>query len=259
MRSKSRILILCFMAIGGCLIQTGRAEEKNESSQIALLKEADLHRGGGIEGLAWELSVREFKAGQEKSRIDFSVDGATRENRVMAKITYLTPKKYEGQKMLVRDHNLWFAKPGFRRAVPISGRQRLTGAAANADVASANYANDYDIDSVSTDSINGIPCTLLVLKAKNSLVAYPKIKYWVDDTKRIGIKAEFFGVSGKLIKRAAFEYGGKLLYKKREIAFVSRIRIKEELNEDNETTLELSHIVAQDQPLAKFEPASLIE
>ena len=46
--------------------------------------------------------------------------------------------------MLFNDRTIWFIKPGLRKPVSISARQRLVGDAANGDIATTNYARDYD-------------------------------------------------------------------------------------------------------------------
>ena len=104
------------------------------------------------------------------------------------------------------DRNMWFAKPGLSKAVPISPRQKLLGGAANGDIASTNYAGDYKIVQTSEDTFNNEPCYLLDLSAVDKKATYDRIKYWISKERLVGVKAEFYTVSGKLFKTATFEY-----------------------------------------------------
>ena len=60
--------------------------------------------------------------------------------------------------MLFNDRIIWFVKPGLRRPVSISARQRLSGDAANGDIASTNYARDYEGTLAGEEAVNGEPC-----------------------------------------------------------------------------------------------------
>jgi hypothetical protein len=52
---------------------------------------------------------------------------------------YLEPLRSKGSRILQVGRNMWFTKPGLRKPVAISPRQRLTGQAAIGDIAATNY------------------------------------------------------------------------------------------------------------------------
>ena len=55
-----------------------------------------------------------------------------------------SPPRQKGELVLFNDRTLWFFKPGLRKPVNISPRQKLIGQAANGDIASTQYARDYE-------------------------------------------------------------------------------------------------------------------
>ena len=125
---------------------------------------------------------------------------------------FLSPNKIRGQRLLKRGKNMWFSSPNASKAVPISQRQRLSGGASNGDVASTNYARDYEIVSVTDESIDGKATRRFELRSKDSSVTYDQVRYWIDTKAKVGVKAEFLSKTGKLLKTAAFQYGNKIQY-----------------------------------------------
>jgi hypothetical protein len=255
---KLMALFSVFILMG--LTTSSQAKSKSETDSLKqLLIDSDYSRGGGILGITWDLKVINVEQGKEKNPIALKVEGATQDDAILGLITFLGPDKYRGQKLLIRDYNLWFGKPGLRRPVPISGRQRLSGSASNADVAASNYAHDYHVKSLGMDSLDGVLCHQLELKAREKLVTYSKIKYWVDTENHLGRKAEFFGVSGKLIKSAIFEYENQVEKKGKPIPFVSRIVISDAIRRSDETRLEISKVRLEAHSMAKFQQRSIVE
>jgi hypothetical protein len=137
----------------------------------------------------------------------------------------LAPTRHKGEIMLFNDRTIWFVKPGLRRPVSISARQRLHGDAANGDIASTNYARDYEGTVVGDDTIGGQPVWRLDLKARARNVTYDRIRYWISKKGHLGVKAEFLTVGGDLFKSATFEYGNRARTPAGEFEFVSRMII----------------------------------
>jgi len=145
---------------------------------------------------------------------------------------------------------MWFSKKGVEKRIPISGRQRLTGSAANADVANANYFIDYNIKSTKETVLDNKKCYLFVLESKNNLVSYSTVKYWISLDDNLGLKAEFFGKSDKLIKIATFEYNNFI---KANVKFISKIKIIDNINNGDYTLLEISNPKLTSFNMSKFD------
>lgn len=224
-----------------------------EKDLYPVLKEADFHRGGQIKGISWDLHVQNYERGELKNELTLFVEASSLAERQFALIAFLEPKKFKGQKLLLRDNNMWFSKIDLRQPVAISSRQRLSGSAANADVASANYYNDYTIISSKEEQLDGQACWLLILEAKNPLVPYLRIDYWVTKQDHLGIQALFYGKSSKLIKSARFEYTNVVAYQAKKENFISRITIRDNVNTDDQTILNISNIHFENFSSAKFQ------
>ena len=150
------------------LVSTAYKEINEEPDFEEILKQSDFYRGGRVSGISWDLEVQNIEEGDLRNEISLKVEATTNSESQYALISFLKPKKYDGQKLLLRGNNMWFVKRGMRRPVPISGRQRLSGSAANADAAAANYFLDYDIKNTSSEAIDGKECWKLELVAKSS-------------------------------------------------------------------------------------------
>jgi outer membrane lipoprotein-sorting protein len=121
---------------------------------------------------------------------------------------FLSPKEVEGQKFLKQGQIYWQFFPGTSNIVRISAAQRMAGQVSAADIASSNYANDYDpkLLGEETLTISGkvIPCYKLEMNQKNEDVAYWKLIYWVAKETFEPIKVEHYAVSDKLLKTAYY-------------------------------------------------------
>lgn len=232
------------------LISVCTAYSQSNETLYEILKNADLHRGGQIKGITWDLVVKNYKNNSLENELDIFVEASTIENNQFALISFLKPKKFADQKLLIRNNSMWFSKKGVDKKIAISGRQRLTGSAANADVGNSNYYIDYEIKSSSETIIDGKKTILFILESKNSMVSYSSLKYWVTVQDHLGIKVEFYGKSEKLIKTATFEYNNNLNDKSK---FVSSITIRDNININDYTVLTFSNIKLTNFNMLKFD------
>jgi len=252
---KNLVLVVSFLLATTGLIAndppTSKTSEETDFQEV--LRKADFYRGGQVEGISWSVDVIDTERGKVIDELTLFVEAAAEGDRQFSLVNFQAPKKYEGQKFLVRDNNMWFTKPGLRAPVPISGRERLTGQASNTDVASVNYYHDYEIADTKEGKHNGQDCWVLSLKAKNKLVSYAQIEYWVSKSKSQGVKAEYYGTSGKKIKSAEFEYNNKVTYEGSNYDFISKAVIYDGINQGNYTDLKLTNIQFKSFGSSKFQ------
>jgi len=211
-----------------------------------VLERADRARGK-LPGLVWTVRMTSVERGRTRKQ---TLEVKARNEDVLA--TFTAPPRVKGQKLLMVGRNMWFIKPGVSKPVPISPRQKLMGQAANGDIASTNYSGDYDGVIVGEEAVNGEDCYVLDLRARNKKVTYDRIKYWVSKSRLVGVRAEFYTVSGKLFKTAEFEYKNRIRYRGEEIPFVSRMVIRDAIRPQEVTTLEYSKITVKRLPDATF-------
>lgn len=189
---------------------------------VQILRDSDRLRGGLKDGITWTIDVESTEDGVT-TRQSFLVK--SRGDDALAET--LAPPRSKGEKMLFNDRTLWFLKPGLKKPVSISARQKLSGQAANGDIASTNYARDYDATLSGEESIDGALCWRLELKAKAKNVTYDRIRYWVAKDQRRALKAEFLTVSGEVFKAATFEYGNVVTLAGAPVDFIKSMTIKD--------------------------------
>ncbi len=213
-----------------------------------ILKDSDQARGGGLPGIVWEINVvsRDGDRTDEPQRlvvkaVDDSSVAETQE-----------PVRFKGSKILQVERNMWMTRPGLSKPVPISPRQRMSGQASNGDIAATNYAKDYDPQLTGTETLDGESCYILDLTAKHKRTTYDKIRYWVSTKRLVGVKAEFYSVSGKLLKTATFEYHNTIEHEGKRIPFVSKMTIRDALI-DAETTMDFGTVKVKKVAASEFD------
>lgn len=185
-----------------------------------LLQASDAARGASASGLGWDVELINVGKGPDdhyQMRVRTIASAST--------VEILEPVSSKGAKMLQVNNNLWLGKPGLRKAVPISPRQRLSGLIAIGDVAATNYARDYNATLLRREKIDGEECEVLDLVAKGRNTTYDHIVYWISASRHVGLRAEFYSLSGKLMKSATFEYGNAITGKSGRLPFVSNMTV----------------------------------
>lgn len=219
-------------AVAVALAVIPRASADPAPSADALLESSDRSRGGGLPGLAWTIEIVSTDADGDSRQV---LSAIARDND--SRVDYTAPEKTKGQFVIILGRNMWFSRPGLRKPVPISPRQRLIGEAANGDIATTNYRSDYTPKLGLQETIDGELCQILELTAKAKNVTYDRIRYWVSLSRGVGVQAEFYTVSGKLIKRARFDYGNEIAYSGGRVRFLSRTLISDAINPSNRTVM----------------------
>ena len=211
-----------------------------------ILRKADQARGNA-DGVEWRIDIRSVERGRQQQR---TLRVRARGFNSLAE--FLAPPNVKGQKLLMLDRNMWFAKPGLSKPVPISPRQKLLGGAANGDIASTNYAGDYTVVKTSEGTVNGEKCYLFDLKASDNRATYDRIRYWISMERLVGVKAEFYTVSGKMFKTAVFEYKNSITIDGKPREFISRMVITSALIKNDVTTMDYGKVVIEKIPDSVF-------
>ncbi len=237
----SRAVACVVLALLAVLCVPG-AEATPPLDAVAVLREADRARGN-LGGVTWELDIDSQESGRANAmtvRVQSRGYDFLSEN--------LSPARSKGQRLLMVSGNMWFHKPGLSKPVPVARRQRLMGQAANGDIAATNYADEYDATITGEEAVNGEPCTVFDLKAKEKNTTYDRIRYWVSRERGVGVRGEYFTVSGKLIKTAFMEYDLSVVREGRSRPFISRIVIHDALITESVTTLTFRKPVFSELP-----------
>jgi hypothetical protein len=217
-----------------------------------ILRRCDAARGN-LGGVRWRVEVTDLSGGRNEARL---IDVRARGFDMVAET--LAPPRLKGHKLLLVRNSMWFHQPGLSKAVPVSLRQKLTGRAANGDIASTNYAEDYRILAVEDGEHAGEACHVFHLEAVSRSVTYARIRYWVSKERLVGVRADYFSASGeKLIKTAEMSYDHCVATGQGDRPFISEMRIRETLVSDDQTRLVFSPPELGEVPARLFRPESL--
>jgi len=120
-------------------------------------------------------------------------------------VKFVQPLKDKGKLMLRNGNEIWFYDPAASNSIRLSPQQRLLGQSSNGDVMTANFALDYHVRLVGSESIKDAnkkthQAFHLKMSAKNKSVTYAAADYWVDKVNFRPIKAKFYSSSKRLMK-----------------------------------------------------------
>jgi hypothetical protein len=228
-----------------CLADQAFASESIPVKEI--LRQADQARGN-LNGIIWNIKITTNENGSLETR---GLTVKVKKNNTLARFT--SPAAMNDRLVLMKDRNMWFIRSGLKKPVSLSPRQKLLGDAANGDIASTNYVEDYEAALLGEETFKSEACYVLDLKAINKNVTYDRIKYWVSKDRRAGVRAEFYTLSGKLFKTADFKYDNRVKINGQEEApFVSELVIHDAIQQDRTTTMNYSNIRVEDIPDSAF-------
>jgi outer membrane lipoprotein-sorting protein len=168
-------------------------------------------------------------------------------------VEFQFPKSERGKYLLMTRDAMWMFMPETTRPIRISPLQRLAGQASNGDVARTNFTVDYTPKSAVEEELDGHRTYVLELGAKDAGVAYDRVRLWVDRATYQPIRADFYVVSGKLIKRAFYrefsEVNGRRI--------LTRIEIDDLLRPGHRTVMTYANLAQKDNPEKMFNKDSL--
>ena len=113
-------------------------------------------------------------------------------------------KKEMGRAVLLKGDQMWLLLPGTKRPVQVTPQQRLMGPAAGGDVARTRFREDYTVETLAEERLDGRDCWRLELVAKRPALSARKVLLWVAKEGTLPLKAEFRLASGKVQRTALF-------------------------------------------------------
>jgi outer membrane lipoprotein-sorting protein len=205
----------------------------------AILARADRSRNP-LESFSVDVELTSYvKEKSETSRFRVFGKGS---DRSVVEFTY--PSSEKGKYLLMLRGAMWIYMPSASRPIRISPLQRLMGQASNGDVARTSFAVDYDAASVAEELLDGKKAWVLDLVAKDPAVAYGKVRLWIDRATDEFLRADFYVVSGKLIKRAHYREYGQMNGRR----LVTKIEIEDLLRPGSRTVMQYANLTPRDNP-----------
>ena len=193
---------------------------------------------------SYQMEVTVINHDGSSSRFQVFTQGVT---STLIKTT--APKRDIGRDLLMLGDQMWAYIPNLKRSVRVSLNQRLSGQAANGDIARMRWADDYKAEIVEQTPAYW----LLHLKAKRQGLTYDGLQVWVEKTSFRPIKAHYLALSGKLLKRSRFEKFKNLAGRMRP----SQMTIEDAHDSERHSTIVIEAMKKADFPSIWFQPSQL--
>jgi len=206
----ARIVAMALVAIAA--ISAAAQSDLDPDGRMArdVLRRADEVRFP-TEGFEVGVWIKTFEGDSEAEARSYRVVSKGNENTI---VMVTEPATERGQIMLMKGRDLWLFLPEVSQPVRLSLAQRLTGQVANGDIARANFSGDYDPKLLGVERIDNEDYYVLDLTAVDRGVTYQRVKYWVARRNFWPHKAEFYSLSGRLLKTCVYgdfkELGGRV-------------------------------------------------
>ena len=177
-------------------------------------------------------------------------DRDIRQYRILSKgntntlVMTTAPAIDRGQIMLMKDRDLWVFLPSVSQPLRLPLSQRLTGQVANGDLARANFSGDYVAKLLRTEAIKAKKYYVLELTAARRGVTYHRVLYWVGDDKHWPYKAEFYTLSGRLLKTCLYQEFQKMGGRLRP----TRLVMEDAMRPDERSVMEYANMKLRDLP-----------
>jgi outer membrane lipoprotein-sorting protein len=244
-KRASGVAILLFCAVGAvAAIRPAGAAERDDDLARTIVEKADEIRFPR-DGFQVDVAVKSRVAGEEQEPRLYRILSKGNESTI---VQTLEPPAERGQNMLMKGRELWVFLPNVSQPVRLSLSQRLTGQVANGDLARANFTGDYEARLSRTETLGTDEAHVLELTATDRGITYPKVLYWVRKSNGQPHKAEFYSLSGRLLKTCVYEDFKVLAGKVRP----TRLVLTDALKKDDVSVMEYSAMKPRDLPDRMF-------
>ncbi len=244
---RTRRAVLSSLTVGAfapALFFSRSARSQTAADARAIVERADEIRFPR-ESFQTDITVTNFNDGVEGDQRRYRVLSRGNDNTIVLTVS---PASERGQALLMRGRDLWVFMPTVSQPVRLSLAQRLTGQVANGDLARANFAGDYDPSLSGREILDGIDCHLLELVATDRGVTYARVRYWVSVADNRPVRAEFFALSGRLLKTCRYENFRELAGQMRP----TRLVMEDALKPGDYSVLEYEAMALRDLPERMF-------
>ena len=210
----------------------------------AILAKVDAYRTP-LESFSIDVELTAYTPHDKTESSKFRVYGKGTDRSV---VEFVAPATEKGKLMLMLRDAMWIYMPSASRPIRISPLQRLMGQASNGDVARTSFTVDYVAKSVTESEWEGHKTFVLDLAAKDNDIAYSRVQLWIDKASYEPLRADFYVVSGKLIKRALYREFGQMAGRR----VVTAIEIDDLLRPGNRTVMRYTNLTPKENPERMF-------
>ncbi|MXS85039.1 outer membrane lipoprotein-sorting protein [Nitrosomonas sp. HPC101] len=221
-------------------IEIEKAAVKTDITAESILERADEIRFPR-ESFQVDVVIRTTTPDHSEDMYRYQVLSKGNENSI---IRIIEPASERGQTILMKGRDLWIFMPSVSQPIRLALSQRLTGQVANGDIARANFTGDYHPQLLRNESIDGEDFYVLELTGVDRSVTYQKVLLWVNQSSFRPFKAEFYSVSGRLLKTSHYENFNTILGEERP----TRIIMEDALKSGEVSVLDYSDMKLRDLP-----------
>lgn len=161
-------------------------------------------------------------------------------------ILFTKPQSEAGKGYLRLEGSLFFYDPAVGKWERRTERERIGGTDSNrADFDQSRLAEEYTPAWVDAGTLGAYTTEHLKLTAKEGVdVAYPTVELWLDQATGNILKRQDFSLSGKLMRTTYYPQWNKLFSesKQAEVYFPKEIRIFDEVQKGNTTTIVMQEV-----------------
>ena len=195
MNKNQLSLILIFFFISSVIWAQEGTTNETEGNEI--LKKVDENLMP-VSYESYRKLINEEPDGSKKEFIFFTV----KKGKDKVAMLYISPASEKGRATLRLGDNMWLYIPNVGRPIRITSMQSVVGGIFNnADIMRLDYSVEYDATILEQNESEYI----LNLKARTQIVAYDRLKMWVDKKNIMVTKVECYAASGMLIKTLEFK------------------------------------------------------
>jgi len=232
----------CFLLLqgGGISFSSPIATDKPTITAQSILEKADEIRFPR-ESFQVNVAIRTISPDRSEDLYRYQVLSKGNENSI---VMITEPASERGQAILMKGRDLWIFMPSVSQPIRLSLSQRLTGQVANGDIARANFTGDYHPQLLRNESSDGENYYVLDLTGVDRSVTYQKVLLWVNQSSFRPYKAEFYSVSGRLLKTSRYENFDNILGEMRP----TRITMEDALKSGEVSVLDYSDMKLRDLP-----------
>ena len=246
------VLALLFTAV------TARAGGLSPEETLALVKEIDdrQRNSGDYKALCY-LELKE----KDKNDLIYQLVVYRRDENDKLMMLFIKPKAEAGKGYLRIDKNLFMYDPATGKWDRRTERERIGGTdSRRADYDESRLAEEYDPVYLKEGKLGKFKVHELKLTAKKDAdVAYPVMRMWVDQATGNTLKTQEFALSGKLMRTSYYPKWEKMYSpsKGADVYFPREIRIYDEIEKGNRTTIVIQKVDLRSLPANIFTKAWL--
>jgi outer membrane lipoprotein-sorting protein len=224
----------------------------------ALIKEIDdrQRNSGDYKALCY-LELKE----KDKNDLIYQLVVYRRDENDKLMMLFIKPKAEAGKGYLRIDKNLFMYDPATGKWDRRTERERIGGTdSRRADYDESRLAEEYDPVYVKEGKLGRFKVHQLKLTArKDADVAYPVMRLWVDQATGNILKSQEFALSGKLMRTSYYPKWEKMFSQSKgaDVYFPREIRIYDEIEKGNRTTIVIQKVDLRSLPANIFTKAWL--